>query len=146
MFTVISLLLFGSSVGNAQKLKNIKYFSNEILKNISTTGNYQCTGIYFSDKNYNIIRELKNTTTRILKFRKDGYIESNIIASNKNGYSGVIYSKRGDLKIDLIGGTSDRSKIIRTYKVKIDGSKLHLLEESAIINELIYYIYELRNK
>ena len=131
-------------MSNAQRLKNVKYFNKEILKNIDTENYYQCTGVYFSDKNYNIIRELKNTTTRILKFKKDGYIESNAIASNKDGNSGVIYIKNGKLKIDLIGGTSDRSKIVRTYRVKIEGERLHVLEESAVINELIYYVYELK--
>jgi hypothetical protein len=52
--------------------------------------------------------------------------------------------KNQKIKIDIIGGTSDRSKIIRTYKLKIEGNKLHLLEESAVINELIYYVYELK--
>ncbi len=131
---------------NSQKLKNIKYFKNEILKQINTVGYYQCTNVYFADSHYNIKKKLNNDYKRTLKFKNDGYIESNASASNKDGNSGVIYLKNSKLKIDLIGGTSDRSKIIRTYKVKIEGSKLHLLEESAVINELIYYVYELKNK
>ena len=58
----------------------------------------------------------------------------------------IIYIKNKKLKIDLIGGTSDRSKIIRTYKVKVEGNRIHMLEEAAVTNELIYYIYELRNR
>ena len=122
------------------ELNNIKYYNKEVLTMISTEGYYHCVGVYFSDKNYNIIRELSNTA-RILKFRKDGYIEF-----NDDEKCGVIYIKNKKLIIDLIGGTSDRSKIIRTYKVKVEGNRIHMLEEAAVTNELIYYIYELRNR
>lgn len=145
IFSIISILFFGSYLCNAQRLKNIKYFNNDNLKNINTEGTYQCIGVYFSDRHYNITKKLQNTTNRVLKFRRDGYVESNIIASNKEGYSGVIYSKKQQLKIDLIGGTSDRSKILRTYKLRIEENKLHILEESAFVKELIYYVYELKN-
>ncbi len=93
MFAITAVLFFWSCMNNAQRLRNVKYFTEEALKHIDTKGYYHCVGVYFSDKNYNIIRELKNTTTRVLKFRKDGYIESNIITSNEEGYSGVIYSR-----------------------------------------------------
>lgn len=140
---LFSLLSCGINL-NSQNLKNIKYFESDILKQIDTVGYYQCVNIYFADNHYNIKRELNNDYKRILKFKNNGYIESNALSSNKEGYSGVIYMKNQKIKIDIIGGTSDRSKIIRTYKLKIEGNKLHLLEESAVINELIYYVYELK--
>lgn len=146
---ILNLLLFSllscGNILNSQNLKNIRYFKSEILKQINTVGYYQCINIYFVDNHYKIKRELNNDYKRILKFNSNGYIQSNAFASNNDGNSGVIYLKNGKLKIDLIGGTSDRSKIIRTYKVKIDDNKLYLLEESAAANELIYYVYELRN-
>ena len=127
-------------------LKNFFYFNYFFFIELKTGGKQQRTKGDFADSHYNIKKKLNNDYKRTLKFKNDGYIESNASASNKDGNSGVIYLKNSKLKIDLIGGTSDRSKIIRTYKVKIEGSKLHLLEESAVINELIYYVYELKNK
>jgi len=144
IFSVIILMFFGSYLCNAQRLRHIKDFHQDDLKNINTAESYQCVGVYFTDKHYNITQTLRNTTNRILKFRRDGYIESNIIASNNQGYTGVIYSKKGQLKIDLIGGTSDNTKVVRTYHLRIEGHQLHLIEDSAFARELIYYIYELK--
>lgn len=130
-------------MGSAQKLRNIKYFNNDLLKTIDTVGYYQCTGIYFSDENYKIITELSNGTARILKFKSNGYIEFSGGTPNHNGYNGILYFKNDQLKIDLIGGTSDGGKILRTYNLKIEGNKLHLLEDNLFMRrELIYYIYE----
>lgn len=137
------ILFYGKCMSSAQTLRNIKYFNKDILKIIDTIGYYQCIGIYFSDKNYKIITELRNETSRILKFKGNGYIESNTVKPNREGYNGILYSKNDKLKIDLIGGASDGSKIIRSYKLKIEGNRLHLLEDNPFMgSELIYYIYE----
>lgn len=144
---IFIIFSFGICTSYAQKLRNIKHFNSEVLNNIDTENYYECIGVYFADKNYNIIEVLNNTSTRILKFEKNGYILSSGDSNNKDGYRGVLYLKRKKIKIDLIDGTSDRSRYIQPYNVKIEGNKIHLLQQPFIINDpLLYLIYELKKK
>ena len=126
------------------KLNNIKYFRAELLNDISTDEYYREIQLYYSNRNFEKIKDLSSESYRVLRFQKDGYvISSKSKITLKYEYGGVLYKKNNQVYIDLIEGTQDGCPTINRYKVKIVGDKLYLLEDNFLINfERVCYVYQ----
>ena len=125
------------------EFKNIKYFTSKSLENIDTNSEYICTSIYEADRNFKKLGKSWNSSTkRTMKFNENGFIEGVGMAINNRNEQAIIYTKNGKLLIDKIGSTQDHCKFIDTYKVKIIGNKIYLLQFGGITNQKICFEFE----
>ncbi|MDQ1805746.1 hypothetical protein RAH57_17275 [Chryseobacterium sp. CKR4-1] len=122
-------------------MKNIKYFNQNELKNISYDKIFLCVEMYEADKNLKNKRKIELNYDITLKINRNGYIEiTNFASVDKNGNSGVIYIKKRKIKIDLITLLSDRSGTITTYNVKFIDNYMYLLEDRFIGSDYLSYL------
>lgn len=141
MLLILSFVIFGSSIGNAQKLKNIKYFNKSELIVFPFNKTFICSNIYEASKNLKKTRQIELNYNMSILFKEDGFIETtNFGTSNKDGQSGIIYSKKGKIKVDVISLLSDRSHTIKTYNVKIIDGNVHLIEDRWIGGDNLSYL------
>lgn len=112
--------------------KNKKNFNSIIFeKFINSKTLYQLESRYYADENFNKIREVSPLGAYFIQFYDNGcvrgmdYLEPN---PNIAGYRAIIYQKNQNIWIDRAGLSSDRSLKIYTYKLKIEGDKIYLLE------------------
>lgn len=138
---MLSFIIFGSYVMNAQKLKNIKYFNKSELIAFPFGKTFICSNIYEASKDLKKTRQIELSYNMSILFKEDGYIEAtNFGTNNKAGQTGVIYSKKGKIKVDVISLLSDRSHTIKTYNVKIIDGNVHLIEDRWIGGDNLSYL------
>jgi len=100
---ILSFIIFGSSAMNAQDLKNIKYFNKSDLIAFPFNRTFVCSTIYEANKDLKKTRQIKLNYDMSILFKEDGYIEAtNFGTSNKAGQTGIIYSKKGKIKVYVI--------------------------------------------
>jgi hypothetical protein len=141
---LISLFTFMGC--KSQRLKNIKYFNEDVLKNIPYNKIYSCVEMYETNSSLKEKRKIQFNYNITLEIKNDGYVETTNFASvDKNGNNGVIYVKKGEIKIDLITLVSDMSPTITTYNAKFSDRNLYLIEDRWIIggDNLSYLIFKL---
>ena len=147
LFTILcSLNLFlscGVCLPKNLEFKNIQYFTPKSLENIDTNSEYICTSFYEADSNFKKLGESWDSSSkRSMKFNKNGFIEGVGMAINNKNEQAIIYTKNGKLLIDKIGATQDHCKFIDTYKVKIIGNKIYLLQFSGITNRKMCFEFQ----
>lgn len=141
MLLVLSFMIFGNGAINVQKLKNIKYFNKSELIAFPFNRTFICSTIYEANKDLKKIRQIELNYDMSILFKEDGYIEAtNFGTSNKYGQTGIIYLKKGKIKVDVITLLSDRSHAIRTYNLKIIGGNIHLIEDRWIGGDNLSYL------
>lgn len=121
-----------------KKYKNIDKFNELAYKNIDVDYFYKQIDYYMCDKNFNKIRDYGSSAIRKIQFYNNGRIRILGIEDpnpENVGMRGIIYLKDNHIKIDT-QGASQAGDIFRvTFKVKIEGNYIYLLE---IPNTLIF--------
>ncbi|MDQ1805748.1 hypothetical protein RAH57_17285 [Chryseobacterium sp. CKR4-1] len=138
-----------------KKFKNIDKFNESILENISTDYFYKKIDYYMADKNFSKIRDVGSDIDRSLQFYPNGRVR--LFGARKNdpnpeisGRRGVIYLKNGNLRIDTQGASQDGDIFKITFKVRVEGDKIYLLEVSNALlfepSEYTCFVYQKSEK
>src|SRR5690606_24381177 len=136
-----------------KKYKNIDNFSELVFENIDIGYFYKQIDYYISDKNFNKIRDYGSNALRRIQFYNNGRIriigEQDTNPENA-GMRGIIYLKNDQIRIDTQGASQDGDIFRITYKIKIEGDKIYLLEipYTLLFNPSEYncYIYQKSEK
>ncbi len=112
---------------------NKKKFNPIIYKTIDSSYFYILVNSYWADKNFNKTGECGGRVGTVLQFYNNGNVREFAISEMSadpeyTGQRGVVYTKNNQIKVDLFSSISDGDMAILSYKVKIDGNKLYLLE------------------
>ena len=114
---------------------------------------YEQVGSYNVDSQLKKIQKTESPGLHYIQFYENGvvrflyYLEPN---PDISGIRGVFYIKNKRMYIDEFGMTSDRSLTIYTYKVKVEGDTIYLLEMPNTLlfkpSEYICYVYKKSEK
>lgn len=124
------------------EFKNIKYFTPETLKNIDLNAEYRQTSSYEATRDLKkLINGPYSQNNTSIKFQSNGFIQGSLWSINDKNQQAIIYTKKDKLFIDKIGADQDRCKFIETYRVKIDGKRITLIEYGGITNQKMVFEY-----
>lgn len=115
---------------------------------------YEQVGSYNVESQLKKIQKTESLGLHYIQFYENGavrflyYLEPN---PDISGIRGVFYIKNKRMYIDEFGMTSDRSLTIYTYKVKVEGDTIYLLEimPNTLLfkpSEYICYVYKKSEK
>lgn len=133
-----------------KKFKNINKFDASTLKNIDINYFYEKVDFYMADKNFNKIREIGSDTNRKIQFYKNGRVRFFSLgiedANPQNaGRRGIIFKRDNSLLINSQTANQDGDLSVGTYKVKVLGEKIYLLDIPSTLffkpSEYICYEY-----
>ncbi|AKK72620.1 hypothetical protein OK18_08270 [Chryseobacterium gallinarum] len=136
-----------------KKYKNIDKFNELAYRNIDIDYFYKQIDYYLSDKNFNKKRDYGSNAIRKIQFYNNGRIR--ILGMEdpdpeNAGMRGIIYLKDNHIRIDTQGASQDGDIFKITFKVKIEGDKIYLLEMPNTLlfqpSEYNCYIYQKAKK
>lgn len=113
------------------RFSNAEKFDNAIYSQIDINYLYEIVERFDSDNQFNQIKKRSLISPSFLQFYKNGKVRNfNYLNPDPNvtGYRGIVYKKNNIFFIDEASFSSDRSLKIYTYKLKIEGDKIYLLE------------------
>lgn len=146
------ILVYNDSYSQKKyNFRNKKYFSQEIIKNIDIQYIYELQGCYYSDSNFNKLGDHYFMGAYYIQFYDNGcyremdYLEPNP-AKTKMSTIGIFYLRKQKIYVDKLGVSSDRSKMIYTYKVKTKGDYIYLLDEPKSLFKPSGYICKVYKK
>ncbi|WP_417430973.1 hypothetical protein [Halpernia sp.] len=108
-----------------------------------------------ADKNFNKIRDIGSDVDRKIQFYENGrvrFFSFGMVNPNPqiSGKRGIVYLNNNIIKIDSQFADQNGNLFKGTYRLKVEGDKLYLLEEGNTLlfnpSEYICYVYQKSEK
>lgn len=120
------------------KYTNIKDFNKTIFNKIDTAYFYKKVDYYIANKNYKKVRDIGTDVDRTIQFYGNGrvrFFSFNYLDANPEvtGRRGIIYQKRGNIKIDTQFADNWGRVSKGAYSVKIKNDTLFLYDDNTFL-------------